>query len=306
MSSNKKRKYGDLSARPLPVTDPSLLEDVFQAFTGRKPDHPVPENSHRSDFQYGSQAGRATESPGSDGKVIQQSATTPNRSVPQSGIPQSSIPEPGILEDYNGQVASKSGFLAILNDVVDVVLPTLEPIEQVVLLRLYRLTRGFQRDTCDVGFGALANQCNIARSRAQVSVKKLIALGHVQQLSNEKQQGGNTYRINLPGVPKRGIPESGIPQRGTHKLGAINSDAGIAQRNGGTPPDGVPDSGIPQSEGGVPRRGIVPPEGIPQGGRIKEIENKKIQTHTHARTECGGVWCSCGRGKVRLSIQSVA
>jgi len=56
MSSNKKRKYGDLSARPIPVTDPSLLEDVFQAFTGRKPDSPAPENSRGGDFQSGGQA----------------------------------------------------------------------------------------------------------------------------------------------------------------------------------------------------------------------------------------------------------
>ena len=309
MSSNKKRKYGDLSARPIPVTDPSLLEDVFQAFTGRKPDPPAPENSRGGDFQSGGQAVRPRESPRSDGKVIQQTAAAPHQIVPPSGIPHSGIPEPGTLEVSTGQISSKGGFLAILNDVVDGVLPTLEPIEQVVLLRLYRLTRGFQKETCDIGFGALAKQCNIARSRAQESVKKLIALGHVQQLSTGKQQGGNTYKINLPGVPKRGIPESGIPQPGVHEQGAFTSDAGMARSNASrphtsgpstsdTPRDGIPDLGIPQRDGGIPRGGIVPPGGIPQGGRNKEIENKKIQNNTHTHTQSVGACRSAtGGGK---------
>jgi hypothetical protein len=35
--TSKKRKYGDLSARQLPTSDPSLLDDVFAAFTGKRP-----------------------------------------------------------------------------------------------------------------------------------------------------------------------------------------------------------------------------------------------------------------------------
>src|SRR4051812_9585468 len=35
--TSKKRKYGDLSARALPSEDPSLIDDVFAAFTGTRP-----------------------------------------------------------------------------------------------------------------------------------------------------------------------------------------------------------------------------------------------------------------------------
>ena len=35
--TSKKRKYGDLSARPLPTEDPTLIDDVFAAFTGTRP-----------------------------------------------------------------------------------------------------------------------------------------------------------------------------------------------------------------------------------------------------------------------------
>lgn len=35
--TSKKRQYGDLSARPLPSEDPSLIDDVFAAFTGTRP-----------------------------------------------------------------------------------------------------------------------------------------------------------------------------------------------------------------------------------------------------------------------------
>src|SRR5256885_1785911 len=35
--TSKKRKYGDLSARSLPTEDPTLIDDVFAAFTGTRP-----------------------------------------------------------------------------------------------------------------------------------------------------------------------------------------------------------------------------------------------------------------------------
>jgi hypothetical protein len=66
---------------------------------------------------------RPGESPRSDGKAIQQTAAAPHQIVPPSGIPHSGIPEAGTLVS-TGQNSAKGGFLVILNDVVDGVLPT--------------------------------------------------------------------------------------------------------------------------------------------------------------------------------------
>src|SRR5689334_12880101 len=48
--TSKKRKYGDLSARPLPSEDPSLIDDVFAAFTGTRPSAPAPTEAPESEM----------------------------------------------------------------------------------------------------------------------------------------------------------------------------------------------------------------------------------------------------------------
>jgi hypothetical protein len=48
--TSKKRKYGDLSARPLPTEDPSLIDDVFAAFTGTRPSSAVEQSPSPEDF----------------------------------------------------------------------------------------------------------------------------------------------------------------------------------------------------------------------------------------------------------------
>ena len=282
MSSNRKRKYGDLAASPIHVSAPSLLGNVFRVLTGRKPDAPAPVNACKDSSQFGSQSVFEGSS-NSDGKGIQHAA--PNGHAPPAGTPRSAIAGSGALRTSASQLDSKSGFLAIPNHVVDTVLPPLEPIEQVVLLRLYRLTRGFHKDTCNIGFGTLAKQCHISRSRAQVSINRLVALGYIQQLSSEKHQKGNRYRVNLESVPKPGMPQSGIPHQRLRKLDT---------------PSGIPDASLPQCNGGVPPTGMVQTRGIPQGSTNKETENKKTQ-HTHIPSSEACVGATAG-GKSAYSF----
>ena len=49
--TSKKRRYGDLSERPLPTEDPSLIDDVFAAFTGTRPAVEPVHNTDRSVIQ---------------------------------------------------------------------------------------------------------------------------------------------------------------------------------------------------------------------------------------------------------------
>src|SRR3712207_7162890 len=93
----------------------------------------------------------------------------------------------------------------------------LDPYQQAVLQRLYRLSRGWRAEECEVGLGTLAKYCVMSRSQVQRSVAKLIEKGLIECLGSSKKGGreGNRYRV-LPGVktiPKQTIPgETIVPK----------------------------------------------------------------------------------------------
>ncbi len=144
--TSKKRKYGNLSERPLPTEDESLVDDVFAAFT-RRP------NTAPSNIEAPSK---------SKGQPLQIGGA-PNIEAP----PKSERAE---------------GFLRVTNELLDVILPTLRPSEQVILFRLYRLSRGFNKSTCTVSIGTLANRCHLKPSQTRSCLKELERRGLIKRL----------------------------------------------------------------------------------------------------------------------------
>lgn len=109
-------------------------------------------------------------------------------------------------------VNREKGYYAVFNDISDRLIPEmqLDPYQQAVLQRLYRLSRGWQSEECEVGLGTLAKYCVMSRSQVQRSVAKLIERGLLESLGSSKKGGkeGNRYRV-LPGlksIPRRTIP----------------------------------------------------------------------------------------------------
>jgi len=103
-------------------------------------------------------------------------------------------------------VPDTAGHTSIPNIVLDGLLPKLSTTEQVIYLRLYRLSHGFRSETCKIGFPKLASSCNISRRQAINSIEKLQELGLIQKLGSDldnKSQHlrGNIYRVNLPLTP---------------------------------------------------------------------------------------------------------
>lgn len=105
----------------------------------------------------------------------------------------------------------------IPNGILDFVLSRLKPSEQAVLLRLYRLSRGFHSETCRVGFNTLARSCNISKTTAQVTIARLVELSYievigVEQGGSNKLERGTIYKVNLPSAS---IPKSGTVPKNT-------------------------------------------------------------------------------------------
>ena len=153
------------------------------------------------------------------------SPTIPNNTIPKPTIPRPTIvrggktkpaksagpitPAPAVEQGVF--VDSSKGYFQYLNDLSDRVIPELElkPFEQVVLNRLYRLSRGWKSEECTVGLGALAKQCVMSRSSVQKSIVILVEKGLIEDLGEDRRGGqeGKRYRV-LPGMT---IPSPTIP-----------------------------------------------------------------------------------------------
>ncbi len=135
-------------------------------------------------------------------RTILDSSIVESRTVPESS-PQLSqsrtVPESSTVT----RIASVKGFTQVPNELLDVAFRTLHATDQVVLLRLYRLSHGFKSETCIVSHNKLAEACNISKSQAQVSIGRLITAGWVELLESiqggkDKGLRGNVYRVLLP------------------------------------------------------------------------------------------------------------
>lgn len=94
------------------------------------------------------------------------------------------------------------------NDISDKVLPTLSVYAQVVLMRLYRLSRGMQgAETCKVSYDTLARSCNASKSQVIRAVKELENARWIERIgsdlaSSNKHQRGTVFRVMLPAAAR--------------------------------------------------------------------------------------------------------
>lgn len=176
-------------------------------------------------------------------------------------IPQQTIVQQTIVD-------SDRGYYAVFNDISDRLIPEmqLDPYQQAVLQRLYRLSRGWRSEECEVGLGALAKQCVMSRSQVQRSVAKLIEKGLVECLGTSKKgcQDGNRYRV-LPGVKsisRQTIPNETIPSE-TIVSGTI----------------------VHEGQTIVPQNTVVYQTIVPQG--TNKNTNKELKNNTHTEHSVG-------------------
>jgi hypothetical protein len=233
--TSKKRKYGDLSARPLPTEDPSLIDDVFAAFTGTRPtDAPAevssPEGLARQEAQPtpARRAAPARQTTPAQGAAAAQGVTEP---LHDAAAAQRAAPAQG---------AAVAGYTRVPNDLLDRILPTLDPYDQTVLVRLYRLSRGFGSDTCRVSIPVLAKACNVSERQVRISVGRLEVRELVRRVeqdfgNRDRSLRGTTFLILIPdATPARGATparyaapaQSAAPARG-----AANKDKALKENS---------------------------------------------------------------------------
>ena len=139
--------------------------------------------------------------------VSSQTTVSPNTSASRTVVSQSTVSPPSsawvqILADHPQvqlQVSPASNFTKLDNDVSDYLTPLQSIYEQVVYYRMYRLSWGYQRNACLIGYRHLAKDCGISKSSVRRAITGLIDKGHIQELEtrNEKLKG-TIYRVFLP------------------------------------------------------------------------------------------------------------
>ncbi len=100
------------------------------------------------------------------------------------------------------QQTTVAGFTRVPHELLDRILPTLDTYDQSLLIRLYRLTRGFNKDTCRVSVPTLSKACNISERQIRKSIIKLEGRGFIQRIgqdfgNKDLALRGTTFKIFL-------------------------------------------------------------------------------------------------------------
>jgi hypothetical protein len=109
--------------------------------------------------------------------VSQTAGVTSNLEGVSIGLHSPSVPQTPAV-----RLTPVRGVTAVPNRVLDNLLPQLEPYEQLVYLRLYRLSHGFRTDTCLVSLDRLATACKISHSSTIRAIRDLESKGLVRRL----------------------------------------------------------------------------------------------------------------------------
>ena len=91
-------------------------------------------------------------------------------------------------------VAHPEQYYSAPNELDDRIMPTLRPSEQAVLRRVFRLTRGFHKATCNVSVGKLARACNLSERKAGEALNVLEERGFIRRIESSNRGKANELR----------------------------------------------------------------------------------------------------------------
>ena len=128
---------------------------------------------------------------------------TSNQNTPRQNISTPTTWAPDLVD-------TGRGYFPVYNDVTDRLIRDLklDVYEQSVLLKMYRESRGWKLDECEISHAEIVRSCNISKSQSQRTLAKLSARGLIVNLGRSKSgPERNRFRV-LPGVPV--IPHKNI------------------------------------------------------------------------------------------------
>jgi hypothetical protein len=140
------------------------------------------------------------------------------------------------IQAENNISNSINGELRIPHIILDALIPTLSPAESLVYLRLFRLTCGFNRDTCTASIWKIGRAVNLSKRTTHRAVYMLEQRGLIQRIGHVfgRKGGGLIFRVNRPPISPSKL---GTNVDWTHDLGEDQSLDFEEQENPLTTPD---------------------------------------------------------------------
>ena len=104
------------------------------------------------------------------------------------------------------------GYFPVYNDVTDRLIRELklDVYEQSVLLKMYRESRGWRSDECEISHAEIVRSCNISKSQSQRTLAKLSWRGLIVNLGRSKS-GPERNRFRVSARCPRYTPKEYIP-----------------------------------------------------------------------------------------------
>jgi hypothetical protein len=211
---------------------------------------PSEEVSHPSDPQRSSHEGQYLTVSYRPSEIDPQKLTSNESSEPHAPMPalDAQVQRPKDPTSLQGlrlkDHLDKSLFFSFFNEMVDDLLPTLDSNEQVLYIRLFRLSYGFNRNYCTVSQSLLIERTGFSRNTVRTSLQSLAQKGWLR-IADAGNRVSTTYLVVLPRdkiTRTQNSRENTDPQHLTViKRPSDNEDHNMNRKIGGsesTPPGG--------------------------------------------------------------------
>ncbi len=147
--------------------------------------------------------------------------------VPGSPVPDSSVPDSPAVNLWSS-LPQVEGHLRLPNIIIDHLYQFLDLQERSVYEQLYRLSHGYGKSICRIGYPQLAIRSGMGRTAVIQTVERLVKKGLIAKagtaIGGRKEQGSE-YWVSAPGSPIPDSPPAGSPGTEPNKVKALKENS---------------------------------------------------------------------------------
>jgi hypothetical protein len=152
--------------------------------------------------------------------------------APDSPVPDSPVPDKSVVNLWSS-LPQVEGHLRLPNIIIDHLYQFLDLQERSVYEQLYRLSHGYGKSTCRIGYPQLAVRSGMGRTAVIQTVERLVKKGLIARVGTAiggRKEQGSEYWVSAPGSPIPDSSQSGSPGAEPNKVKALkeNSKKGSA------------------------------------------------------------------------------
>ena len=232
-------------AETIPLTTPDSPAPDSPALERPAPDSPTPDTqsapiiapSVASDGLTEAEDRSAPDSPDNGlpqyGRPRAVDGVHPERlTAPDSPAPDSPAPDKSVVNLWSS-LPQVEGHLRLPNIIIDHLYQFLDLQERSVYEQLYRLSHGYGKSTCRIGYPQLAVRSGMGRTAVIQTVERLVKKGLIARVGTAiggRKEQGSEYWVSAPGSPAPDSSQSGSPGAEPNKVKALkeNSKKGSA------------------------------------------------------------------------------